>query len=139
MRALTSSYSGQYAGPIQLRPTQLHSLWLLLVLLLLSNSSVRAQANNGTVQEIRTIYPSEWNVPYPAGLAYANELDQLFLLDRGSPESFRRMHSTLVIITPYEDLVATIQLAFTVDVTKVKRVADIKPAVRSLRVPYDID
>jgi hypothetical protein len=67
------------------------------------------------VQEIRTLYPSEWNVPYPAGLAYATEPDRLFMLDRGSSGPTLRALAPVVIITPYEDLVATVKIAFTVD------------------------
>jgi hypothetical protein len=67
------------------------------------------------VQEIRTLYPSEWNVPYPAGLAYATEPDRLFMLDRGSIGPTLRTRSTVVIITPYEELVAAVQIAFTMD------------------------
>jgi hypothetical protein len=97
------------------RSIQVHSVWLFLVLLFLGSSSVRAQTSNGTVQEFRTLYPSEWNVPYPAGLAYSIELDRLYLLDRGSREPLQRTGSTLVILTPYEDMVATVHLTFTVD------------------------
>ncbi|MCC6454649.1 MAG: hypothetical protein IT328_06880 [Caldilineaceae bacterium] len=103
-------YTGQFTGS-----SWLHGLWLLLVLLLLNTSTVQAQAPSGRVEEIRTLYPSEWNVPYPAGLAYSAKFDRLFLIDKGNPETLPRTRSAIVIITPYEDLVATMQLAFTLD------------------------
>lgn len=96
-------------------PSRLHSLWLLIVFLLLNDANALAQASEGAVQEVRTIYPSEWDVPYPAGLAYAMEPAHLFLLDKGSAASLPHARATAVIITPYEDLVATVPLAFAVD------------------------
>jgi hypothetical protein len=107
-------YTGQSFGSSNLS-NHVYSVWLLLVLLLLGDSSLRAQAGNGTVEEIRTLYPSEWKVPYPAGLAYMPELDRLLLLSKETTELSRRGHSTVVLITPYEDWVATARLAFTVD------------------------
>lgn len=96
------------------RSKGLRGLWLLGIFLLLGALRVLAQAGHGTVQEIRPIYPSEWGVPYPAGLAYATDRAHLFLLDKGSTEP-SRTGSTVVIITPYEDLVSSVQLEFMVD------------------------
>ena len=67
------------------------------------------------VEEVRTLFPSEWGIPYPAGLAYFNTHDHLALLAKSSSVQGPVDGSTIVLITPYEDLVATVNLAFAVD------------------------
>ncbi|HMN29557.1 MAG TPA: hypothetical protein PKE45_15510 [Caldilineaceae bacterium] len=67
------------------------------------------------MEEVRTLYPSEWGVPYPVGLAYSLKGEHLALLDKSSAEQPTAQGANLVIITPYEDLVATVNLALVVN------------------------
>ncbi|MEZ4736129.1 MAG: metallophosphoesterase [Caldilineaceae bacterium] len=92
----------------------LRCLWLLIVVMLVGASYLFAEAESVAIRHFRTIYPSEWGVPHPTGLAYAREQGQLFLLDQSNalPD---RTNTTLVSITPYEDLVNTVSLAFPLD------------------------
>lgn len=72
-------------------------------------------AEDGRVEEIRVIFPSEWGVPYPAGLSYSLARDQIALLDESESSGPKRDGSTIVVITPYEDLVGSAHLAFLVE------------------------
>ena len=81
------------------------------------NSQIEAGTPlNGSVHEVRTILPSEWGIPYPAGLSYSLVRDQLILLNkqRGTPPS-PIGNNALVVITPYEDLVASVALSLTLE------------------------
>jgi hypothetical protein len=90
-------------------------LWLLALLLTVGCSQVRVQAAPRTLEEVRIIYPSEWGVPYPAGLSYSLDREQLALLaKRGHAQSLPDS-SSIVVITPYEDLVGTANLPFIAD------------------------
>ncbi|MCZ7573200.1 MAG: right-handed parallel beta-helix repeat-containing protein [Ardenticatenaceae bacterium] len=90
--------------------------WRLgLFFLLLGGISAPIRVPPATVREVRTILPSEWGVPYPAGLTYSNDLNHLFLLDKGNSAHSTSEGSTVVTITPSEDLVATVHLGFVVD------------------------
>lgn len=93
----------------------LRSLWILILFLLFSTTPVVAQINRGVVTEIRAIYPSEWNVPYPAGIAYAAEAVQFFLLDKPSAGASAATGVTIVTITPYEEMVNSVHIPFAVD------------------------
>lgn len=88
------------------------SILTVLALMLVYSPVATAKARSVSANEIRTIYPSEWDVPYPAGLAYATGLDQLFLIDYGAEDTPEHSNTTVVIITPYEDWVASVQLPF---------------------------
>ncbi len=68
-----------------------------------------------TVVEVRELYPSEWSVPYPTGLAYISDHDHLALLTNMNASGPFSDTSLIVTITPYEDLVSTITLTFAVD------------------------
>lgn len=95
---------------------RLYRLWVLLPLfLLLGSSYVLAQTNQGVMREIRSIYPSEWGAPFPAGLAYATEPQYFFLLNQGVPLSLPMTSTTIAVLTPYEELTATVELAFGMD------------------------
>lgn len=83
--------------------------------LLLGGASAPAQVSRATVREVRTILPSEWSVPYPAGLSYSNNFNHLFLLDKSNSDHSTVEGSTVVTITPLEDLVGTVHLDFVVD------------------------
>lgn len=69
----------------------------------------------GTLEEIRATYPSEWGVPYPAGIAYI-EGDAQFLYvnkqETAQPES-----TSVAVVTPYEDYVGTVELDFALSET----------------------
>lgn len=87
----------------------------VVALVLVCSPVATAQANSASAREVRTIYPSEWEVPYPVGLAYATGSDQLFLIDLGTGDAAERTSTTVVLITPYEDWVASVQLPFVLD------------------------
>lgn len=70
---------------------------------------------NGQVTEVRTLLPSEWGVPHPAGLSYSLDRDHLALLEKRDPDQPTADASTIVVITPFEDLVGTANLAFVAD------------------------
>jgi hypothetical protein len=91
------------------------SLSLLIVLVFGGWSSALAQTRQGTVQEVRTLYPSEWNVPRPAGLAYATGFDELFLLDKNTGAPAGAEGTQIVVITPYEQFVGAVTLDFASD------------------------
>lgn len=67
---------------------------------------------SAAVQEVRALYPSEWGVEYVEGIAYANDLDHLFLLSKVQATTDATI---IVTITPFEDWVSTITVAFPVD------------------------
>ena len=70
---------------------------------------------SGRVEEIRTLLPNEWGVPYPVGLSNSLTRDQLALLARSEPGQPVGQGSTIVVITPLEDFVGTVDLPFAVD------------------------
>lgn len=109
MRSQLITWTRHLAGSYCLR-----SLGLLIVVMLLSDSYLLAETRRVAARQFRPIYPSEWGVPHPTGLAYAREQGQLFLLDKSNALP-SHTSATLVIITPYEDLVDTVPLAFPVD------------------------
>ena len=95
------------------------SLAFLLVGIFLTVSHVVARAGtlppvptSSAVQEIRALYPSEWGIEYVEGIAYASELDHLFLLSKAQPPT---NVTTIVTITPLEDWVSTITVTFPID------------------------
>jgi hypothetical protein len=104
---------GIFAGHL-VRLVQMRGFWLPLPLLFLSAFGGHIQVGNGTVEEFRTLYPSEWNVPYPAGIGYAIKSDRLFLLNEVNRGPSQNTPPTVVEITPYEDFVASVQLAVSV-------------------------
>lgn len=67
---------------------------------------------SSAVQEVRSLYPSEWGVEYVDGIAYASELDHIFLLSKAPATAGT---TKLVTITPLEDWVSTITVTFPVD------------------------
>lgn len=90
-------------------------LWLWVPMLTLGCSEVWIQAAPRTMEEVRTIYPSEWGVPYPAGLSYSLGSEHLALLVKRDPGQSTIGRSSIVVITPYEDLVGTANLPFVAD------------------------
>jgi hypothetical protein len=109
MRGVVGIFAGRLVHLVQMR-----GFWLPLPLLLLSAFSGHLQVGSGTVEEIRTLYPSEWNVPYPAGIGYAIKSDHLLLLNEVNRGPSQNRPPTVVEITPYEDFVASVQLAVNV-------------------------
>ena len=69
----------------------------------------------GQVTEVRTLLPNEWGVPHPAGLSYSLDRDHLALLAKRDPTQPKAGGSTIVVITPFEDLVGTANLTFVAD------------------------
>jgi hypothetical protein len=98
-----------------IEPHSFHSSIVLVLLYLLGSAIGQAQSDKGIVDEIRTLYPSEWSVPYPTGVAYASDLDHLFLIDRRDSSPLQGSRPTMAIITPYEDLVAMVELPLSID------------------------
>lgn len=64
------------------------------------------------VTVIRSIYPHEWGVPHPTGLAYSANLGHLFLLDK---ERSTAVNSSLIVLTLYEELMNRVVVDFPVD------------------------
>jgi hypothetical protein len=96
-------------------------LWLIAAFLFLGSSCAPSQAASrtldeiGTVEEIRTLLPSEWGVRYPTGLSYSLDADHLVMLEKRSFDSAPAGETTVVVITPYEDLVGTVSIQFPAD------------------------
>lgn len=90
-------------------------LCLCLIVFLGQGNMVIAQDALPPVQEIRVIYPSEWDAPNPVGLAYSQVTNQLFLLDDKYSRRPGAPSATVVTITPYEDLVNVATIASNVD------------------------
>lgn len=89
-------------------------LGLLLVLFWVSHSGaavVTALETASPAGARRSLYPNEWGIAHPAGLAYAPQFGYFFLIDktRSNPAV-----TTLVTLTPYEEQVARVDLAFQV-------------------------
>lgn len=94
-------------------------LWLLaLMVFSLLPSSAGAQTPTERTargpRTIRSVYPSEWGIFDRAGLTYSTELRQFFLLKKGRSNNSAR-GSTIVALTPYEQLIDTMQLDFSID------------------------
>lgn len=85
--------------------------WLAIgvVFLHISQSTMAAADTPLPTGVRRSLYPNEWGVGRPAGVAYSTRFDYLFLLDKIRPNSDI---VTIVTITPYETLVDRIQLDF---------------------------
>jgi hypothetical protein len=92
-----------------------HLAWVFATVLVLASSTALAQANEGALVEVRTIYPSEWGVPNRGGLTYSAKLNQFFLLKQGAPGQTDAGRSTIVTFTPYEELVDILGLDFGID------------------------
>lgn len=79
-----------------------------------------ADAAGGAVHEVRTLLTNEWGVSHPAGLSYSLARQQIVLLEKqASPEqrvgSLHNGEERLVVISPFEDLIASATLSATVD------------------------
>ena len=85
------------------------------LLLLGSLGAQHVQADPPPARAVRAIDPSEWGVPKRAGLTYSANLNQFFLVKQGPPGESTTGGSTVVALTPYEQLVDTVQLDFVVD------------------------
>ena len=107
-----------YCNSLYKRNKQISLLCILLlatVLLVFTGSIAFAQSNTQTVEEVRTLFPSEWDVPNPVGLSYSYTFNQFLVLDdrnAGRPISAR---STVVALTPLEDLMDMKEIEFGVD------------------------
>lgn len=90
-------------------------LGLLLTLFFVGHSGavtvVNALQTEDPVGARRSLYPNEWGIAHPAGLAYAPQFGYFFLLDkaRNNPAV-----TTLVTLTPYEQQVERVELTFRV-------------------------
>jgi len=92
-----------------------YCLWLFVALLFCGWSTALAQESQGTVQKVRSLYPSEWGVDRPAGVAYATAFTELFLLQKNNPGLPGGQGTQVVVITPHEHFVGAVSLDFTVD------------------------
>ncbi len=92
-------------------------LWTLLGILFLAGSwgGQLVQASAPPPRAVRTIYPSEWDIPKRAGLTYSTKLNQFFVLRQGKSGPSSTQGATIVALTPYEQLVDTVKLDFTID------------------------
>ncbi|MCC6166181.1 MAG: metallophosphoesterase [Caldilineaceae bacterium] len=85
-------------------------LWLLAPMLIIDGSTTwslaaSGDAVQGAVTEVRSLYPSEWGMPYPVGLAYVPDRDFLVLFADVNISSPISDSASVVTITPYEDFV----------------------------------
>lgn len=107
----------------RVKPFWASFLWLLLFLFLIEGlASWGATASlppaQGSVTEVRTLYPREWGVPHPSGLVYASGDDEyLILLADVSASDPISEQVSLVTITPYEDLVSAVTVPVAVEDT----------------------
>ena len=92
-----------------------YCLWLFVALLFCGWSTALAQESQGTVQKVRSLYPSEWGVDRPAGVAYSTAFTELFLLQKNNPGLPGGQGTQVVVITPHEHFVGAVSLDFTVD------------------------
>ncbi|MEZ4869909.1 MAG: right-handed parallel beta-helix repeat-containing protein [Caldilineaceae bacterium] len=90
-------------------------LWVLIPLLLAGPLRSWAQVDEIPVEEVRTLYPSEWGVPHPAGLAYSLARDQLALVAKPISAQSTLTETKVVVITPYEDLISATTLPLRLD------------------------
>ncbi len=63
-----------------------------------------------TLEKIRVTYPSEWGVPYPAGIAYIEDDGQFLYVNK--QDTAETESTSVAIVTPYEDYGGTVQLDF---------------------------
>jgi uncharacterized protein YjiK len=89
---------------------RLVGLWMGIFMLSNSGHVMAEELINTTI--IRTLYPQEWNVAQPTGVAYSTTLGHLFLLDQ---EHSTAQSSTIVVLTLYEELVQRVELDFPLD------------------------
>ena len=87
--------------------------WLMAMPALLLGLGLAAPAvaaEPDTIREVRRIYPSEWDVPYPAGIVYVESAAHFLLIDQPGSGQAAVPGTTLVALTPYEDYIATVRL-----------------------------
>ena len=100
------------------RSNLIRTLWLLATALFVGSSAALAQSGPQIVEEVRTIFPREFGVPHPAGLSYSSVgVGQYFMLGKNRADQPTAEGSTVVIISPFEDLVGAVSLEFVVDDT----------------------
>ena len=97
------------------RSKLVQSLWLCIALVILGGSSALGQTSVLPVQEVRTIYPNEWNTLNQTSVTYSTNLELFFLLKQGESNDSTSGESTIVALTPYEDLVDSAPLNFEAD------------------------
>ncbi|MDQ3248279.1 MAG: SdiA-regulated domain-containing protein, partial [Chloroflexota bacterium] len=69
------------------------------------------------VETARTLYPKRWGMQALAGLTYAAELNQFFLLEKTSATLAHASKTRMVVVTPYEEVIAAANLNFSAEDT----------------------
>ncbi|MEZ4683869.1 MAG: hypothetical protein R2932_57635 [Caldilineaceae bacterium] len=82
---------------------------------------------------MRQLFPSEWGVPHPVGLAYDERRNHLYLVNQQIADDIAPINTTVVTITPYEDLIATTEIPFNLMGQDVGNVSD----SQALNVTFD--
>ena len=98
-----------------IRSKPMQSLWLCIALLILGGSSAFGQTSGLPLQEVRTLYSNEWGALNQTSVTYSTNLELFFLLKQGESNDSTSGESTIVALTPYEDLVDIVPLNFNVD------------------------
>lgn len=87
--------------------------WLVVSTILLATNQSLLVVANATLPlaVVRAIYPNEWGISRPSGIAYSTKFGHLFLLDkiRTNPNT-----ATIVTITPHEEFISRVQVDFAV-------------------------
>jgi uncharacterized protein YjiK len=82
------------------------------VLLLFFSLGFQAQADPGTAETVRTLYPKDWGMQALSGLTYSSDLKGFFLLEKTSALGTR-----VVVVTAHEEVIAAANLNFSAEDT----------------------
>ncbi|MCC9078662.1 metallophosphoesterase [Litorilinea aerophila] len=74
-----------------------------------------APVADGRAEEVRVLYPNEWGILHPGGVAYLPAFGYLALVDRETLASPGGGEAPVVVITPYEELVGSVDLPYQLD------------------------
>lgn len=87
-------------------------LGLCALLLVQGNDWLNASMTPFSAKLRHTLYPNEWGVAHPAGLAYIDSSGYLLVLDK---HNINAPYTMLTLFTPYEELVDKVQIPFPID------------------------
>ena len=90
------------------------SLLLIGCLLYPAANALLAQALQPSGQTVRTILPSEWSVPHPAGMAFSAKYSQIHLIEKSSVKVSPLLGVDIVTITPLGYFVNTTHIDYVI-------------------------
>ena len=90
------------------------SLLLIGCLLYPAANALLAQALQASGQTVRTILPSEWSVPHPAGMAFSAKYSQIHLIEKSSVKVSPLLGVDIVTITPLGYFVNTTHIDYVI-------------------------